>query len=65
MSKSISKSEAVKIINSVEALEVLIQSIDRNETTSSKQTKVSRFINDIQKQIKAERDVILISVKVK
>lgn len=65
MSKSISKSEAVKIINSVEALEVLIQSIDRNETTSSKQTKVNRFINDARKQIKAERDVILISVKVK
>jgi hypothetical protein len=65
MSKSISKSEAVKIINSVEALEVLIQSIDRNETTSSKQTKLNRYIDDIKKQIKSERDLILISVVVK
>ena len=65
MSKSISKSEAVKIINSVEALEVLIQRIDRKETTSSKQSKVNRFANDVQKQIKEERDVILISIKVK
>jgi hypothetical protein len=65
MSKSISKSEAVKIINSVEALEVLIQSIDRNETTSSKQTKLNRYIDDIKKQIKSQRDVVLLSVVVK
>ena len=65
MSKSISKSEAVKAISNADALEVLLENIDRNETASSKQTKVSRFISDIQKQIKDERDVILIAVKVK
>ena len=65
MSKSISKSEAVKIINSVEALEVLIQSIDRNETTSSKQTKLNRYVEEVKKHIKSERDVLLISVVVK
>jgi hypothetical protein len=65
MSKSASKSEAVRAINSADALEVLIENIDRNEATSSKQTKVNRFISDIQKQIKDERDVILIAVKVK
>jgi hypothetical protein len=65
MTKAVSKSEAVKAINSVDALEVLLETIDRNESTSSKQTKVNRFINDIQRQIKDERDVILIAVKVK
>jgi hypothetical protein len=65
MSKSISKSEAIKIINSVEALEVLIQKIDRNETSSSKQTNLNRYIDDVKKQIKSERDIILISVTVK
>lgn len=65
MSKSVSKSEAVKVINATDALEVLLQTIDRNETTSTKQTKVNRFIDDIKKQVKAERDVILIAVKVK
>ncbi len=65
MSKSISKSEAVKIISSVEALEVLIQSIDRNDTPASKQSNLNRYIGDVKKQIKSERDVILISVTVK
>ena len=65
MSKSISKSEAVRAINNADALEVLLENIDRNETPSSKQTKVNRFISDIQKQIKDDRDVILIDVKVK
>ena len=65
MSKLVSKPEAVRVINSADALEVLLESIYRNDTSSSKQTKVNRFINDIQKQIKDERDVILIAVKVK
>ena len=65
MAKSVSKSEAIKTINAIEALEVVLEIIDRNETTSSKQTKVNRFINDVQKQIKDERGVILIAVKVK
>jgi hypothetical protein len=65
MSKSISKSEVVKIINATDALEVLIQIIDRNESISSKQIKLSRFLGDVQKQVKEERDVILLSVKVK
>jgi hypothetical protein len=65
MSKSVSKSEAIKTINTIEALEVLLENIDRNELTSAKQTKVNRFLSDIQKQVKDERDVILIAVKVK
>ena len=65
MAKSVSKSEAIKTITETEPLEVVLEIIDRNETTSSKQAKVSRFINDIQKQIKEERDVILIAVKEK
>jgi hypothetical protein len=65
MSKSISKSEAIKIINSVEALEVLIQSIDRNDTPASKQSKLNRYIDDVKKQIKSERDLVLLSVTVK
>jgi hypothetical protein len=62
MSKSVSKSEAVKTINSVEALEVLLETIDRNESTSSKQTKVNRLISDIRKQVKEDRDLIIVSV---
>jgi hypothetical protein len=65
MAKSVSKSEAVKAISSADALKVLLETIDRNESTSSKQAKVNRFINEIQKQIKDERDLVMVSVKVK
>jgi hypothetical protein len=65
MAKSVSKSEAIKAINSVDALEVLLESIDRNENTSSKRTKINQFNNEVQKQIKDERNVILIALKVK
>jgi len=65
MAKPVSKSEAIRTINAIEALEVLLDTIDRNETASSKQSKVSRFINDMQKQIKDERDIILIAIKAK
>ena len=65
MAKSVSKSEAIKEINQSEALEVILEKIDRSESTSSKQSKISKFLSAIQKQVKDERDVILISVKVK
>lgn len=65
MAKTISKAEAIRILNQIESLEVLSEVIDRNETDSSKQTKVNRFINSIQKQIHDQRDVLIISVKVK
>ncbi len=65
MVKVISKSDVIKILNQIEPLEILQEAIDRNETVPSKQTKISRFINSIQKQIKDERDVILLAIKVK
>jgi hypothetical protein len=65
MAKIISKSELVKILNQVDSLEILIETIDRNETVPSKQTKITRFINLIQKQVKDERDEILLAIKVK
>ncbi len=65
MAKIIPKSELIKILNQVDSLEILIESIDRNETVPSKQAKITRFINSIQKQVKDERDEILLAIKVK
>lgn len=65
MAKSVSKSDALKAISSTDALQVLLETIDRNESKSSKQAKVNRFINEMQKQIKDERDLVIVSVKVK
>lgn len=65
MSKLISKSEAARAINTADALEVLLENIDRNETEQSKQTKLNRFVNDVKKQIEDQRDLIIISAKLK
>lgn len=65
MAKSVSKSEAVAAINSTVALQVLLEKIDRNESASSKQLKIKRLIGEIQKQVKDDRDILIVSVKEK
>lgn len=65
MPKRISKSDAAKIIKETDALEVLFEAINRADTTSSKQSALNRFVSAVQKQIKDERDIKLISIKVK
>lgn len=65
MPKQISKAEVIKTLNQSEPLEIQIEIVDRNETQSSKQTKVNRFINAAQRQLKDERTVILIAVQLK
>ena len=63
MSKKVSKAEAIKTISEIETLEIIVEKIDRNETISSKNTKLNRLINEINKQIKEERDISIFSVK--
>ena len=65
MPKQVSKVEIIKAINQSEPLEIQIEIVDRNETQPSKQTKVNRFVNAAQKQLKDERTVILIAIKLK
>ncbi len=65
MAKIISKTEVTKKISQTEELEILSEEIDRNESSSAKQSKLSKFSSAVQKQVKDERDVILISIKVK
>ena len=65
MPKSVSKSDAVKIINSVDALDVQLEVIERDETIPSKMNKINRFIAELNKHVKDERDVVIVSVKVR
>lgn len=65
MSKRISKADAVKVIKETDALEVLFHEIDRADDTSAKQSALNRFMSEVQKQIKDQRNVKLFSVKVK
>lgn len=65
MSKKISKSNLIRELNKTEALEILIEKIERNWSASKKNSLFSQFQRDAKVHIEAERDVILISVKVK
>ena len=65
MSKVVTKSAAIKEVSDSDALEIRLEIISRDETSASKQIKVNRFINDIQKQIKDQRDVKLLMVTIK
>lgn len=65
MPKQVSKAEVIKTINQSEPLEIQIEIVDRNETQSSKQSKVNRFINVTQGQLKDLRTVILIAIQLK
>lgn len=65
MPKSVSKSDAVKVINAVDTLDVQLEVIARDETLPSKMTKINRFIAEVHKHVKDERDVVLVSAKVK
>jgi hypothetical protein len=63
--KRTSKAEAVKAINNVDALEVILEEISRTDTSTNKQSQLRRFSTEVQKQINDERDILLIAVKVK
>jgi len=65
MPKSVSKSDTVKLIHSVDALDIQLEVIDRDETTPSKITKINRLIAELNKHVKDQRDVVLVSVKVR
>lgn len=65
MSKRISKSDAEKAIKDADALEVVFQEIERTDQTSVKQTSLNKFVDEVKKQIKDERNILLYSVKVK
>lgn len=55
----------MKLINSVDALDIQLEVIDRDETLPSKLRKINRFVAEINKHVKDERDVILVTVKVR
>jgi len=65
MQKRISKSDALKAIRDTDALEVIYDEIERRDSASTKQSALNRFVSEVQKQIKDERNVKLIAIKVK
>ena len=65
MSKKVSKNEIIKLVNRSEILDAITLTIDRNDSASRKQSELNRIILDIQDQIKTERDIVIIAIRVK
>ena len=63
--KRVSKVDAEKALRESNALEIIIEEISRSDTASNKQSQISRFTAEVQKQVKDDRDVLLIAVKIK
>ena len=65
MSKKKSKSDLKKLISDTDALEIAVEEINRNESSSKKQSALLSFLKDVNEHVKDQRDVILVSIKVK
>lgn len=65
MAKKVSKNEIIKLVNQSEMLDAITQTIDRNDSTSQKQSDLNRVIQDIQAKIKDDRDILIIAIKIK
>ncbi len=65
MTKKVSKSEIIKLVNQSEMLDAITQTIDRNDSTSKKQSDLNRVIQDIKDQIKDERDILIIAIRIR
>jgi hypothetical protein len=65
MSSKVPKSTIIKRINEVEILDSKLLYVDRTCSTSRKQSDLRKFIQEVEDQIKDERDVLLIAIKCK
>lgn len=65
MPKSISKTEAIRMIKDTDLLEIIFEQIDRGASSTSKQSTLNRFVAEVQKQVKSDRDLKLFAVKVR
>lgn len=65
MLKRVSKADLSKIIKDADTLEIIFDVINRSGSSSAKLSSLSKFVNEVKEQIKDERDILLISIKVK
>ncbi len=65
MSKKVSKEAAINAIKKIEALEIALAEVDRNENASVKRQKVAAFSKLLNEYLKSERDLVLVAVQVK
>ena len=65
MTKKVTRTELIRTTNDLDIIEIIIESIPRDDSTSSKKTKLSSFVKAAQAHIDDQRCVYLVSIKVK
>lgn len=65
MSKKVSESELQKLIKDADIMEIITQQVDREQSEASKSNQLSDFTRNAKLHIKDQRDVLLISIKVR
>jgi len=63
--KRVSKPETERTVRDADTLEIIVDQISRNDTTSTKLMLLNRFSTEVKKLIKEERDILLIALKLK
>lgn len=65
MPKKVSKTDIVKEINKLDVLEVIQETVLRSDPAPHRQAKISAFTKKAKEQVADDRDVLLISIKIK
>jgi hypothetical protein len=63
--KQLSKAELLRLLNKVDVLEVITEIVQRTQPDPQRQAKISAFTKKAKEQIAEDRDVLLISIKIK
>ena len=63
--KQLSKAELLRQLNKIDVLEVITELVQRGEPDPHRQTKISAFTKKAKEQVAEDRDVLLISIKIK
>ena len=63
--KQLSKAELLRLLNKVDVLEVFTEIVQRTQPDPHRQAKISAFTKKAKEQVAEDRDVLLISIKIK
>ena len=65
MPKEVSKAELLRQISKADVLEVITELVQRTQPDPQRQAKISAFTKKAKEQVADDRDVLLISIKIK
>ena len=63
--KQQTKAELLRLLNKVDVLEVITEIVQRTQPDPHRQAKISAFTKKAKEQVADDRDVLLISLKLK